>query len=1005
MNDPNATSHIPLKVFISYSRESPENDAWVADFANKLRNRGVDANIDQFVTGAYPDEGWDTWMFRQIRGADYVLCICTETYKRRAEGDEDPGIGLGVGWEGSIIRKRIYDQEEAGKKKFNAVLPPGSNKGNIPYFLPIHAFQMPADEDDLFLLFGNLPRIQPVPIHPNLYVPPAVTNRSEALQPQRSDIGRSRELKQLTDFWNNPDKCIFTFYGLAQMGKSFTIGKWAEANLAPNQTLRVTLTEDLLPQAIACDIIFGEKEMPETHRLAQTITERFQQKTLVWFENMELALELKPGQESHAIREPALSVLLKMLTANSNIKVILECRYVIDLQEMDARSIGLKETQLHKIAPDYFRDQYHQFTPDEYNLIYEKTGGNTWLMLNIPRTFKKFFFSKEAFLADIGASTLFETYREAYLKLLLDALDEIEAALICRLVFTYKPRPVAEFMSMQPDPGILQQAFQSLYDKLLILPDAENQCFSINGYVREACRLHFKGKPAMQMALAEQQAKIGKKFRREEKLKDQLDKFSFLIKETPDFIGFRMEIAVIYLEMGDKTKSWNTLLDALNIVQKEEDKTIVYNTILHVADYTDSLKWLEEMQQKGLTPNNVSYSTLINKSPDYNTALEWFEEMQQKGLTPDSITYSTLIKKSPNYDTANEWFEAMQEKGLTPDEFSYNTLINKCPNYPTALRWFEAMQEKGLTPDEVSYNILINKSPDYLTIRQWFDEMNKRNLIPSEISYNILVNKSPDYDTARHWFKEMKQKGLTPDVFLYNTLVNKSPNYSTANFWFEEMQQNGLTPDKFSYSTLINKSPDTATAKQWLKEMEQAGLALDEVLFNTLINKSPNYAVAHGWFEEMQQSGVIPNDIAYNTLINKSPDYNTASHWFKEMQQRGVIPNDIAYNTLINKSPNYTIANQVLEEMKSKEINLSLVTFNMLLKKCPSLTMALPLLEEMQTKNIQPQVVYPKAFTLVALQQLLKKDADSHRLLAVWIQQHPPPNEAWKQLFEALLEI
>jgi hypothetical protein len=67
--------------------------------------------------------------------------------------------------------------------------------------------------------------------------------------------------------------------------------------------------------------------------------------------------------------------------------------------------------------------------------------------------------------------------------------------------------------------------------------------------------------------------------------------------------------------------------------------------------------------------------------------------------------------------------------------------------------------------------------------------------------------------------------------------------------------------------------------------------------------------------------------------------------------------------------------------------------------------MALPLLEEMQTKNIQPQVVYPKAFTLVALQQLLKKDADSHRLLAVWIQQHPPPNEAWKQLFEALLEI
>ncbi len=452
---------------------------------------GVEANIDQFVTGAYPDEGWDTWMFRQIRGADYVLCICTETYKRRAEGDEEPDKGLGVTGKQHIIRKRIYEQEEASKKKFNVVLPPGSNKSHIPYFLPIHTFQMPGDRDNLFRLFQNLPQVQPTPVNPNRYVPPVGTTTLEISQPQLSDIGRSRELQQLTDFWNNPAKSIFTFYGLAQMGKSFTIEKWSETNLASDRILRITLTEDLLPQAIACDIIFGEKEMPETHRLAKTIAERFQQKTLVWFENMELALELKPGQESHSIREHALHVLVKTLSANPNIKVILECRYVIDLQDMDARSTGLKETQLHKIAPDYFREQYHQFTPDEYHLVYEKTGGNTWLLLNIPRTFKKLFFSKEAFLADIGASTLFETYRETYLKLLLDILDDTEAALICRLVFTYKPRPISAFVPLQSDPALLEQAFQSLYDKLLILPDAEKRRFSISGYVREACRFHF----------------------------------------------------------------------------------------------------------------------------------------------------------------------------------------------------------------------------------------------------------------------------------------------------------------------------------------------------------------------------------------------------------------------------------------------------------------------------------------------------------------------------------
>lgn len=61
MNDPNAISYSSQKVFISYSHDSLEHAEWVASFANDLRGAGVEANIDQFVTGAYPDEGWDTW--------------------------------------------------------------------------------------------------------------------------------------------------------------------------------------------------------------------------------------------------------------------------------------------------------------------------------------------------------------------------------------------------------------------------------------------------------------------------------------------------------------------------------------------------------------------------------------------------------------------------------------------------------------------------------------------------------------------------------------------------------------------------------------------------------------------------------------------------------------------------------------------------------------------------------------------------------------------------------
>ena len=39
---------IPPKVFISYSHDSAEHKQWVLEFATTLRNRGVDAILDQW---------------------------------------------------------------------------------------------------------------------------------------------------------------------------------------------------------------------------------------------------------------------------------------------------------------------------------------------------------------------------------------------------------------------------------------------------------------------------------------------------------------------------------------------------------------------------------------------------------------------------------------------------------------------------------------------------------------------------------------------------------------------------------------------------------------------------------------------------------------------------------------------------------------------------------------------------------------------------------------------
>jgi hypothetical protein len=95
------------KVFVSYSHDSVEHGNSVWAFAEKLRSEGIDCILDQYETS--PPEGWPRWMDKQIRDAKFVLMVCTETYYKRVMGEEKPGSGLGIRWEGNLIYQHIYN--------------------------------------------------------------------------------------------------------------------------------------------------------------------------------------------------------------------------------------------------------------------------------------------------------------------------------------------------------------------------------------------------------------------------------------------------------------------------------------------------------------------------------------------------------------------------------------------------------------------------------------------------------------------------------------------------------------------------------------------------------------------------------------------------------------------------------------------------------------------------------------------------------------------------------
>ena len=59
-----------------------------------------------------------------IRGAAFVLVICTDVYRKRVEGREESGKGKGAIWEGALITQDLYDNSGRNERFLPVVFTP-----------------------------------------------------------------------------------------------------------------------------------------------------------------------------------------------------------------------------------------------------------------------------------------------------------------------------------------------------------------------------------------------------------------------------------------------------------------------------------------------------------------------------------------------------------------------------------------------------------------------------------------------------------------------------------------------------------------------------------------------------------------------------------------------------------------------------------------------------------------------------------------------------------------
>jgi hypothetical protein len=160
------------RVFISYSHDSEDHRKRVLELAQRLRRDGFDAWIDRFDPP--PIKGWPHWMERQVADAQWVLLVCTETYRRRFDQREEPGQGRGVTWEGRLVRGEIYRGADGADRFIPVTFSPEDTK-HIPSPLAAATYHCLDHDDDYAALRRHMRReaeITPQPVGESAESPP-----------------------------------------------------------------------------------------------------------------------------------------------------------------------------------------------------------------------------------------------------------------------------------------------------------------------------------------------------------------------------------------------------------------------------------------------------------------------------------------------------------------------------------------------------------------------------------------------------------------------------------------------------------------------------------------------------------------------------------------------------------------------------------------------------------------------------------------------------------------
>lgn len=329
-----------------------------------------------------------------------------------------------------------------------------------------------------------------------------------------------------------------------------------------------------------------------------------------------------------------------------------------------------------------------------------------------------------------------------------------------------------------------------------------------------------------------------------------------------------------------------------------DKEVILYNVTLKVLrkcrDWSSAETLFNEMIEKGVRPDNVTFSTVISCARLCNLpekAVEVFERMPEFEISPDEVTYSAMIDaygRSGNVDMALGLYDRARKEKWRIDPVTFATVIrvySNSGNFDGAMNVFEEMKALGVKPNLVIYNIMLDamgRAGRPWQVKTIYREMCGNGFLPNRITYRALLraySKARYAEDALATYREMKEKGVDLNIILYNMLLSMCADVGIVDEAiriFEEMK--GLSdeckPDSWSYSSLITVYSccgRVSEAEGVLNAMIDSGLEPNIFVLTSLIQcygKAKQTDDVVRTFDRLSGLGITPDDRFCGCLLN-----------------------------------------------------------------------------------------------------------------------------------------